>query len=88
MSDSKERLLAYYKAMANNKTEQTDKILNKAVSSLSEEDADCMALDIEKRQRKQAKRVLAYAEKFEALNGNDNLQKYRYLPSFRASSMV
>lgn len=77
MSDSKERLLAYYKALSNNNSENTDRILNKAVSSLSEEDANFMASDIEKRQQEQAKRVLAYAEKFAAMNGNDNLQKYR-----------
>ena len=78
MSDSKERLLAYYKAMSKTSTEQTNKILNKAVSSLSEKDADYMASDIEKRQQEQAKRVLAYAEKFAVLrDGNDELKKYR-----------
>lgn len=77
MGDSKERLLAYYKAMSKSSNEQTDRILNKAVSSLSEEDADYMASDIEKRQQEQAKRVLAYAEKFATLSDNDNLQKYR-----------
>ncbi len=78
MSDSRERLLAYYKALSSKSTEQTDKILNKAISCLSDDEVDIVASDIEKRQDDQAKRLAAYAEKITTMMGNnDELQKYR-----------
>ena len=78
MSDSKERLLAYYKAMSKNDTEQTNIILNKAVSSLSDDEADFVVSDIERRREEQAKRLALYAKKIAELRGNnDELQKYR-----------
>jgi capsule polysaccharide export protein KpsE/RkpR len=78
MGDSKERLLAYYKAMSKGNTEQTEKILNKAVASLSDEEANTVVFDIDKRKEAMAKRLGVYAEMILTMkNKNDELQKYR-----------
>lgn len=88
MDDAKERLLEYYKGLSENNTAQTDRILERAVASLSHEYAYSISSEIEnvlveitnveKMRERQEKRIAAYAEGLAAIyRKNKKLQKYR-----------